>query len=78
MKLILGTGGVFAHREDGEWILEEALRRRAPRSLAPQEPDFGIDDSYILAAAGLLATRDPDAAARLLRQELRLSQNQTR
>ncbi len=78
VKLVLGTGGVFAHREDGEWILREALRRRAPRSLAPQEPVLGIDDSYILAAAGLLATRDSDAAMRLLRRELRLSPGQTR
>jgi uncharacterized protein (TIGR01319 family) len=78
VKLVLGTGGVFAHREDGQRILGEALRRRAPRSLAPHEPALGIDDSYILAAAGLLATRDPDAAMRLLRRELRLSPGQTR
>jgi uncharacterized protein (TIGR01319 family) len=78
VKLVLGTGGVFAHRDDGEWILREALRRRAPRSLAPHEPVLGIDHSYVLAAAGLLATRDPDAAMRLLRRELRLSPDQTR
>jgi uncharacterized protein (TIGR01319 family) len=70
---VFGTGGVFAHRDDGEWILREALRRRAPRSLAPQDPALGIDDNYILAAAGLLATLDPDAALRLLRRELRLA-----
>jgi len=74
---VLGTGGVFAHREDGESILREALRRRAPRSLAPQEPAVGIDGSYILAAAGLLATEDPDAALRLMRRELDLSENET-
>jgi uncharacterized protein (TIGR01319 family) len=74
---VLGTGGVFAHREDGAWILREALRRRAPRSLAPRDPIIGVDDNYILAAAGLLASRDPDAALRLLRRELRLSQNET-
>jgi uncharacterized protein (TIGR01319 family) len=73
MKQVLGTGGVFAHREDGRWILEEALRRRAPRSLAPQEPAFGVDNNYILAAAGLLASQDPGGALRLLRRELRLS-----
>jgi uncharacterized protein (TIGR01319 family) len=73
----LGTGGVFAHREDGEWILREALRRRAPRSLAPRDPLISIDDNYILAAAGLLAARDPDAALRLMRRELSLSENET-
>lgn len=77
VALVLGTGGVFAHRDDGEWILQEALRRRAPRSLAPQDPSLGIDDNYILAASGLLATQDPDAAMRLLRRELRLSPDLT-
>jgi uncharacterized protein (TIGR01319 family) len=72
---VFGTGGVFAHRSDGEWILREALRRRPPRSLAPEEPALGIDHNYVFAAAGLLASRDPDGAMRLLRRELRLLQN---
>jgi len=70
---VLGTGGVFAHREDGEWVLREALARRAPRSLAPRDADLGIDGNYVLAAAGLLATEDPDAAVRLLKRELDLA-----
>jgi uncharacterized protein (TIGR01319 family) len=77
VRRVLGTGGVFAHRADGEWILREALRRRAPRSLSPRDPALGVDDNYILAAAGLLATLDPDAALRLLRRELRLSDQRT-
>jgi uncharacterized protein (TIGR01319 family) len=78
VKRVLGTGGVFAHRADGEWILREALQRRAPRSLAPREPAVSVDAGYVLAAAGLLATRDPDAALRLLRRELHLAQSQTK
>jgi uncharacterized protein (TIGR01319 family) len=70
---VIGTGGVFAHREDGLRILGAALARRAPRSLAPREPVPGVDANYVLAAAGLLATRDADAAARLLQRELILS-----
>lgn len=77
VKRVLGTGGVFAHREDGESILREALRRRAPRSLAPRDPAVIIDDNYILAAAGLLATQDSDAALRLLRRELHLPHHET-
>jgi uncharacterized protein (TIGR01319 family) len=73
VELILGTGGVFAHHQDGEWILHESLRRRAPRSLSPRDPAIVIDDNYVLAAAGLLATRDPGAALRLMRRELRLA-----
>lgn len=70
--LILGTGGVFAHRSDGKRILGQALARRAPRSLVPRDPRFGVDRNYVLAAAGLLATRDRGAASRLLARELDL------
>jgi uncharacterized protein (TIGR01319 family) len=75
VERVLGTGGVFAHREDGREILAKALDRRAPRSLAPQDPVLGVDANYVLAAGGLLATHDRDAAARLLRQELTASNN---
>jgi len=70
---VIGTGGVFAHREDGLEILATALTRRGPRSLAPKDPVLSVDANYILAAAGLLATLDPDAAAHLLQQELALA-----
>jgi uncharacterized protein (TIGR01319 family) len=67
---LIGTGGVFAHRDDGREILSGALVRRSPRSLAPREPELCVDANYILASAGLLATHDPDAAAQLLQREL--------
>jgi uncharacterized protein (TIGR01319 family) len=73
VELVLGTGGVFAHREDGESILRRALARKAPRSLVPREPEFAIDRNYVLASAGLLGTEDPAAAQRLLAAELQLS-----
>jgi uncharacterized protein (TIGR01319 family) len=72
-RLVLGTGGVFAHRADGERILREALKRRGARSLAPLDPNLAVDSSYVLAAAGLLATEDREAAARLLRRELAIA-----
>jgi uncharacterized protein (TIGR01319 family) len=67
---VIGTGGVFAHRDDGREILGAALARRAPRSLAPREPRLSVDANYILAAAGLLATHAAEAAAHLLQREL--------
>lgn len=67
---MIGTGGVFAYGEDGEEILREAVARRAPRSLAPREPEIGVDRSYVVAAAGLLESLDPGAALRLLETEL--------
>jgi uncharacterized protein (TIGR01319 family) len=75
VALLLGTGGVFAHRSDGEAILRQALERRAPRSLAPECPQIRVDENYVLAAAGLLATEDREAARRLLHEELSLSAN---
>ena len=71
--LVLGTGGVFAHRDDGEAILREALKRRGPRSLAPSDPVLGVDSNYVLAAAGLLAVEDRGGAENLLRRELGLA-----
>jgi len=73
VPLFLGTGGVFAHRGGGETILRRVLGRRSPRSLAPQEPRIRVDEGYVLAAAGLLASEDRDAARRLLRRELALA-----
>ncbi len=67
---MIATGGVFAHGEDGEGVLREALERRGPRSLAPAEPAVSIDHGYVLAAAGLLAAIDEEAAFRLLQSEL--------
>jgi uncharacterized protein (TIGR01319 family) len=67
---LIGTGGVFAHGEGGEKVLREGLERRGPRSLAPRGPAIAIDRGYVLAAAGLLASIDEEAAFRLLRREL--------
>jgi hypothetical protein len=72
---VIGTGGVFAHREDGFEIIAAALDRRAPRSLAPRDPALSVDTNYILAPAGLLAGHDAEAAAQLLQRELVLAKN---
>jgi uncharacterized protein (TIGR01319 family) len=74
---VIGTGGVFAHRREGVDVLRRGLERRAPRSLAPRDPELGVDRSYVLAAAGLLATSDPALAMRLLRRELPLAPSWT-
>lgn len=70
VELILGTGGVFAHRSDGKEILERALERQPTRALSPRKPKVGVDGGYVLAAAGLLATKDAEAALRFLLREL--------
>lgn len=67
---IIGTGGVFTHRDDSRSLLERALQRKPPRSLAPREPQIGLDRNYILAAAGLLSIHHREAAMRLLLRAL--------
>jgi hypothetical protein len=39
----------------------------------PRDPTLSVDTNYVMAAAGLLATLDPDAAALLLQRELAVS-----
>lgn len=78
VSLVIGTGGVFRHRDDGELILRQALERREPRSLAPREPRLEIDSNYVLAAAGVLASLDREASWRLLKRNLLVSGNETR
>jgi uncharacterized protein (TIGR01319 family) len=73
--LVIGTGGVFAHRDDGRRLLGRALERRESRSLAPQKPQLRIDSGYLLAAAGVLASFDRNAAWRLLERNLLVSEN---
>jgi len=75
VSLILGTGGVFSHRGDGEAILQLALERRAARSLSPVDPQLAVDANYVVAAAGLLATVDRAAAFRLLKRNLLIPSN---
>jgi uncharacterized protein (TIGR01319 family) len=68
--LVVGTGGILVRSSGGEAILATALDRCDERSLTPRGPRFAIDSSYILAAAGLLATVDPGAALELMRDAL--------
>jgi uncharacterized protein (TIGR01319 family) len=68
--LVIGTGGILVHRQDGEELIRCALGRHAPRSLSPRRPAFRVDSNYVLAAAGLLASIDEAAALRLLQAEV--------
>ncbi|HEX9481469.1 MAG TPA: glutamate mutase L, partial [Solirubrobacteraceae bacterium] len=54
----------------GEQVLRDALGRLEDRTLSPRNPAIAIDRHYVLAAAGLLADVDRDAAMRLVRGAL--------
>jgi uncharacterized protein (TIGR01319 family) len=66
---VIGTGGVIATWPDGS-VLRQALARPNERALIPVNAEVLVDRSYILAAAGLYATRDPVGAYALMQAEL--------
>jgi uncharacterized protein (TIGR01319 family) len=71
VELVVGTGGILALGSDGQQILEEALARGkdTPDLMIPESPRIVLDRNYILAAVGLLSTRDPDLALRFVLRE---------
>jgi uncharacterized protein (TIGR01319 family) len=71
VEVVIGTGGVLALGPDGDQILSEALVRGhgAGDLMTPQSPRIALDRNYMLAAAGLLSTCDPDVALRFVRSE---------
>ena len=70
--LVIGTGGILVRSPSGEAILRDGLDRCDDRCLTPRAPQFAIDSSYVLAAAGLLGDIDSGAALRLMRDTLSL------
>jgi len=71
IPVLIGTGGMLVRDPDGADTLRSAIGRRKERSLTPKKPAAIMDKNYILAAAGLLATRDKKAAYSLLRDHIR-------
>jgi len=69
--LVVGTGGILVRAPSGEGILRTGIGRCDSRSLTPRSARYGIDASYVLAAAGLLADLDTGAATRLMRENIR-------
>ena len=70
VPLLIGTGGMLAYDAKGEVTLKTALARQTNEVLSPESPDVVIDRKYILGAAGILSTIDPQAAFNLMKSEL--------
>jgi len=66
--LVVGSGGVLRHGRDGvaDRVLGPGVQRDGDWQL-PERARVVVDTEYVLAAAGLLAAEDPDAAKRLVR-----------
>lgn len=71
VKMIIGTGGIFAYGQDPLAVLQGVLfKPENPLSLTPKDPTFFIDKKYILYSVGLLAEVEPEKALRIAKKYL--------
>lgn len=69
IKYLIGTGGVLIHSKHAKAILKAAtFDTTNANALRPMIPKYLIDKTYILSAMGLLATRHPDIAIRIMKK----------
>ena len=69
-KLVLTGGAVIHNKRAGEIAGYARYSREKPASLRPAGKEVYIDTSYILAAMGLLAETQPDAALSIMKKEI--------
>lgn len=66
---VIGTGGVIVNHQQPEEILKGIVFDvNNPQILKPQQPDFFVDDEYIMASMGLLGEEYPAAAVRMMKK----------
>ena len=71
VKQIIVTGGSLIHTKRTAEIARHALwSAEQPMSLRPKEAEIRVDRTYIIAAMGLLASRYPQTALRIMKKEL--------
>ena len=71
VKQIVVTGGSLIHTRRTADIAKHALYSPTqPGSLRPKQADVWVDRKYILAAMGLISTRYPQVALRIMKKEL--------
>ena len=73
IKKVIGTGGIVVHNQNPELVLAGVLQENQleEEKLTPLAPDFYLDDDYLLAAAGLLAEVEAEAALLILQKYLK-------
>jgi uncharacterized protein (TIGR01319 family) len=69
VKTVIGTGGVIINNRYTESILQGVVFDEAkPEVLKPRNPEYRIDESYIMASMGLLGEEYPDVAVRMMKK----------
>lgn len=78
VNLIIGVGGIFAHRdkEESENIIKNALKDKGI-SLLPQNPQIIIDEGYIMYTGGIIQQLDEDYAFSVLKNNFLLNKNRS-
>lgn len=72
VRRIVATGGSLIHSAHVRQIAAFAAYDPAdPGSLRPKDAEVLVDESYILAAMGLLSTRYPEAALQIMKRKIR-------
>jgi uncharacterized protein (TIGR01319 family) len=72
VKTVIGTGGPVIFSSRCREILKHALfQEENPFILKPRDPEFYIDEQYILYAVGLLSQAEPKKALSLARKYLK-------
>jgi uncharacterized protein (TIGR01319 family) len=65
-RILIGTGGVFAHNPFAGYILAQpGAANEAAEILRPRQPKLHVDSSYLLYAVGLLSRERPETALRI-------------
>ena len=71
VKYVIGTGGVIVHSKNQMNILKAGeFDVNMPVHLRPKNPDYLVDNTYILSAMGLLVKEDPNLALRIMKKYL--------
>jgi uncharacterized protein (TIGR01319 family) len=71
LKILIGTGGIFAYNPQPQIVLEAALfNANNPFSLKPRSPYFYIDSKYVFYGIGLLSEVEPEIALRIAKKYL--------
>lgn len=72
VRRIVATGGSLIHSARVRQIAAFAAYDPAePGSLRPKGAEVLVDESYILAAMGLLSTHYPEAALQIMKRKIR-------
>ena len=69
-KYVIGTGGILVNNHSPLDLLSACIDKNPKMNLTPLQPTFLLDHSYILSAMGLLSTKEPDIALRILKKQL--------